>query len=449
MKKTVRILCFVLALVMAVSLLSVSAFAGSESNVREYNGYLAFGSSITRGYGLDGYYNDNVAANMQIEGSYPKLVADACNVPLENRYCATYGGFTASATLVLLGEEPDFTDEYDVNNFETRFKRDMVCRYCTDEQKAVLSRYTGIESSIVGAKPIDEIIAQSDLISLEYGIQDTVFRAGSLAGYMNFDFKNATTEEIAGFAEAFLSEIDDGNELLFDSLHRIIDHIIRVNPDATIVLLGSFNPLANLSLKEDMVLPLGSILSSTSALLNSQYKVLAEEYDNVVYCDVSNVDTYATEDGTAILSEGFFAADGGGASTHPSANGLRYMAHQILSVLPEVTETSKTDISVHMGIVKQVSSVVLDGIPVNNYTMEDSVLTIPYSFKTAKSLTVTTVNEDGTTGTYIYQLSYNDGYTAYRIYSTNDNAVTAKKAINSVVNICKTIVNKLGSLFSK
>jgi len=449
MKNTKRILTLLLALLMAVSCLGISALAGDEENVKQYSGYLVLGDSISRGYGLEGYYDNDASAQI-LPNSYPGIVADACKVPEDNRYSVAYGGMTASATLVLLGEEEDFTDKYDVECFAMRFKTDLIARFCTPEQQKALDKYVDHDQQVTITRPfksIDDIIRQSDLISLEYGIQDVFFRAIELSGFESMD--TSDPEQLKELASGIVTKAYEGYELLCESLPRVIDHIKGVNPNATITMLGIYNPIFNLRLEDEMFLPVGTAFSTITGLLNQKLKSIADSYDNVLYVDISNVDTCATENDTAILSDGFFAVDGGGPSTHPSPDGLRYIAHEVLNALPKVKPVCKTDISVHMGKVKDVKSVILDNKAVKNFTMEDSVLTVPNLSKNAMLLTVTTVNDDGSTGVYCYQLKYEDGYSAYRIYSTNDAVKTATTAVKSMASVGSKLASKVTSLFKK
>lgn len=106
----------------------------------------------------------------------------------------------------------------------------------------------------------------------------------------------------------------------------------------------------------------------------------------------------------------------------------------------------KTTITVDLGFVEDVDYVLVDGVKSYNYTLEGNVLTVPHLTKFAKLLTVAAVDEHGKVTVQLYQLAYNDGYTAYRLLSNSDVVGTATKAVKTCVSTVKSL---LGGLFKK
>ena len=127
------------------------------------------------------------------------------------------------------------------------------------------------------------------------------------------------------------------------------------------------------------------------------------------------------------------------------------IAREILSVLPLADNSMPADkgknIVIDLGRFENVDSVKLDGISVKNYSMDNYVLTVPCSRTTAHFLTVTIKGADGKTALVTYQLNYDGGYSAHRIYGTNDArgiaAKTLKSAFIAPVSIIKNVAGLL------
>ena len=179
--------------------------------------------------------------------------------------------------------------------------------------------------------------------------------------------------------------------------------------------------------------------------MNKLYRQWAKEY-NVLYADIANTETLATESDWSLLGD---FKDNSFTGTHPSQKGYDYIVRQILAQLPEKEE--KKDITVDLGRFEKVDYVLVNGIPVKNYTMNGFELTIPYSGPLATNLTIGVKNDDGTVAVQTYQLKYKigEGYTAYRLFGNNDIEGAAKKPFNLIVKLFKTIIEKIKELFAK
>ena len=80
----------------------------------------------------------------------------------------------------------------------------------------------------------------------------------------------------------------------------------------------------------------------------------------------------------------------------------------------------------------------------NGYT-----ITIPYGSELAVNLTVGIVGEDGKVAVQTYDLKYDNGYTAYRVYGTNDAVGSLEKPISNTVTIGQKLISSIKGLFSK
>jgi len=466
MNKTfTKILSVALVLVMVVSMFAITGFAATEQTVVQYGkagGYLAIGDSIGRGCGSDGFYMDrDIAADggqydiytlRNVEGSYPYLVAQAvgCEAPADitdqnaTYWPLTYPGMTTAVALDVLGVDDNYSD--------TR----LNYSYYNDVLK-----YFGYEGSSTGARgeayvegecglcgnPI-ELIQQADLITVELGMCDIFYRAyriiskgGFLADGLKFDVSSLESiKELLSTAVALLQE---GYDLWAKNYPMMIERILELNPDATVVMVGSFNMVNQLTLLDETQFPLGSLFSVITDKMNKQYEQWAKQY-NILYADITNTETLATESDWSVLGD-FLKNNNSFAGSHPSQNGHDYIARQILAQLPEKEDTK--NIVVDLGRFDKVDKVVVNGITVKNYDLTDHVLTVPYSGPLASSLKISLKNDDGTVSVQYYKLSYNSetGYSAYRVYGNNDIAGFFKRPFELI----KKLFELIGKLFKK
>ena len=204
-------------------------------------------------------------------------------------------------------------------------------------------------------------------------------------------------------------------------------------------MVGSFNLLNELTLTDETVIPLGSLFSGLTTKMNIQYEKWAKEF-NVLYADVANTEVQATENDWSLLGD---FKDNTFTATHPTQAGYDYMVRQILSVLPEAT--AKEGISVDLGRFDKVDYVLVNGLPVTNYSMDGFVLDIPYPALIGTSLTVGVKNDDGTVSARFYQLIYNadTGYSAYRIYGRNDIFGTLLRPFKLIIGLVKSLIEKV------
>ena len=475
MKRSVKtILSITLSLLILFSCCAVG-FAATEKNVRQYGkegGYLAIGDSISRGCGAEGFYIDEDGSYMpngegqygayhirNVQGCVPYLVAQAvgCTAPYEMAdQNATYWpfafpGMTTAVTLDLLGVDDGFTDE----KLNYAYYKDML-------------QYFGYEGSFNGVREGDvfdpetdgqcgniiELAQKADLITVQLGMCDIFYRAyriisngGMLADGMQFDL--SSPEAIVNLVETAIREMKFGFDYWKQYYPVLIEKLIELNPDATIVMVGSFNLVNQLTITDDTIAPIGSIITAITADMNRLYRQWAKKY-NILYADISNTETQGTENDWALLGD---FKDNTFTGTHPTQNGYNYIARQILAQLPE--EDNSKNIRVDLGRFNSVDYVLVNGIPVSNYTMDGFMLTIPYSLPGATSLTIGVKNDDGTVAIQTYKLVYRigEGYTAYRVYGTNDIEGKIKKPGQLIIKLIKLVFEKISDaikgLFNK
>ena len=460
-KKTLAVL---LSLLMLCSC-AVAAFAATAETVAKYGeagGYLAIGDSISRGCGAEGFYIGNNGEYLpegegqygeyslrNVQGCVPYQIAQAvgCKAPMDmtdpdaTYWPFTYPGMTTAVTLDLLGVDDGFTD----TKLNYAYYKDML-------------QYFGYEGSLDGVREGDtyvagecgqcgniiDLIGRADLITVQLGMCDIFYRAyrivsngGMLADGMQFDL--SSPEAIKKLVSTAIEEMQFGYEYWEAHYPMLIEKILELNPDATVVMVGAFNIVNELTISDDTIAPIGSIITAITASMNQKFREWSKKY-NILFADITNTETLATENNWSLLGD---FKDNTFVGTHPSQKGYDYITRQILDVLPP--DMSSGGIEVDLGRFTKVDYVLVDGIPVKNYTMDGFVLKIPYKSPMADNLTIGVKNDDGTISVQTYQLVYKigEGYTAYRMGGTNDLVGTVKKPASTFIKLLKMLFEKI------
>lgn len=465
MKKRMHsILAAVLALVLlgACVIPALAATAETVTQYGEAGGYLAIGDSISRGCGAEGFYIDQDKAEggqydelflRNVQGAFPTQLAAAfgCKMPDDitdqdaNFWPLCYPGMTTGMVMDLLGIDDGFKDE--ALNYP--YYGDML-------------QYFGWEGSFDGVREgesyrddgscgqcgnIMELIPKADVITVQLGMCDVYYRAyriatsgGSLAGGADVDL--SSPEAIANLVASALRELKFGFEYWKQWYPVLIETLQKMNPDADIVMVGAFNLINELTLLDDTMLPIGDLITAISSSMNACYRQWEKQF-GVKFADITNAETLSTESGWSLLGE---FKDNAFPGTHPSQKGYDYITRQILAELPP--ETTSHEISVDLGRFNAVDYVLVNGIPVKNYTLDHFRLTVHYAGPGATSLTIGVKNADGTLSVQTYQLVYHAGagYTAYRVAGSNDFFGTLTKPLRTIVKLFRALFEKLAEL---
>lgn len=486
MKKRTRILAMFLAVIMTASLICIPGLADETedpyASLKEGTGYLAIGDSITRGYAAsekwddEGYTidkNDPPNHNCRrVTGSYPLLVADTLGlsapddmtVKTAQYWPIAQDAVTTAFIIDLLGLEDNYTDtEYLKNNnrygMENRYKADLY--YFGDEESIA---YDGVSKygEVGHGKSIRELVAGSSLITIGIGMSDVFNRARSLAS-INGSVLSQGTDGLINALKDFVSRMYEGYELWKNGFPLILDYFKdNVKDDAIVIIIGAINPMFNMTITDDIPVPVGTVMSTITELMNSQYKKWAKEY-GFEFLDISNVETGTTTYGENIID--FASADvrGQGIATHPTPEGYAQIARMIVDVVDEqlaknaaeeqhqryIPEVPKTYIQVDLGRFQKVDYVKVDGIRILNYSVNDYVLTIPWLTTTADTLAVEIVNEDGSVTLLTYYLKYDHGYSVHRIYESNDILKTITTMVKTILSFSLNIVRNIYNMINK
>ena len=436
MKKAGKFLSFVLVLVMVFSLCGVSAMAATAENVVQYGeqgGYLALGDSVSRGCGASANYRGEYYnfADRTVPGAFPYRIAQAVGCQINddaadntdnNYWPVCFPGQTLASTLDLMEIDDGYYDDV----------------YAHGTQPGHFTNY-GYMTRYYG--DVCEYAKQASLITIELGMCDVFYRAQMLA--------NMECGENIGleWIEADLMHAWEGYNYWVDAYPKLLQWIKDNCPNATVVLVGMYNMFDEVTITDDMLLPVGDLISVVSSLMNQNMKYWAAQY-GYTFVDISSVETPIAEQDLSI--DAFINGDGT-LNTHPSIEGNAYIARRVLAALPAVEEIPqcKTNIVVDLGQFTKVDYVMVNGVKVDKYVMKDHVLTVPYKTRLANNLTVAVKQDDGKIALYTYQLVYKDGYTAYRIYGNSDVVGSALKAVDNVKNVGTKLVTSIGGLFKK
>ena len=438
-------------------------------------GYLAIGDSIGRGCGADGsyIYKDGSPTNSNkpggqydqyefrnVEGAYTTLIAQELNCKMPDEmtdqdatfWPLCYPGLTTAMVLDVMGVD----DHYEDTALNYPYYDDVL-------------EYFGYDDSFDGVRPehskdaviaekgeigkcgsVKDLVEKASLITVEIGMCDVFYRTYRICsnGGMlseNAEFDLSSPEAIATLVGTASAQMYEGYTHWKVYYPFIIDTLLKWNPDATIVMVGSFNLVNELTISEKIPVALGSLFSSFTDMMNKQYKEWYKKYNGkVLYADISNTEPKAAEEDWSLMGE---FMDNTFAGTHPSQAGYNYITRQILDVL-EGDKEPTTDIIVDIGRYDKVDYVYVDGKQVSDYTVEDYKLTIPYSGTGAKNLTIGIKGEDGAIAVQTYALSYSGGsYNANRVYGTSDIEKTSKPILDLLKSLFQKIIDFFKGLF--
>lgn len=395
-----RGLSLVLCLVLIFSLTS-GAFAATK--YKHFDSVFSIGDSNAMGYGLKGY-KDYVNRDYLhgLKGSYTAYIRNYLDLTTEKCNTMTYPGMRSKDALYYLGGKVDMTGDEYFEKFSTESWPESLI---TDNGPKGKNFQNQIKN---GGK---------SLILLATGPADTFYSATQ-----NTIYSSKYSSKLLA-AAALPAALDKGFDEFVEYFPKLIQRLKTLNPQATILIVGYYNPLKNLKLTD---LSLTSVFDSASILsenMNAKFKEWAKQY-GCLYADITNAETYTLE---RSLTFADLISSGNGKIYHMTADGHKYAARQILNQIKATPDPVTTKLTVDLGSVTSVSQVKLDNVAVSNftYTASNHKLIVPCSVKTAKSLVVTEVFKDGNTYVADYELIWEAGvgYIAHCKSMTKSSAV--------------------------
>ena len=382
-KNTKRLISLLLVVVMCASL-GFSVLAATPETVGQYKTYLALGDSVGAGFGQPQYnaYGEVVHLWDRIEGSYPDVLANYVHAETMYPYCIP--GLSSQTMRYL------FDDSYDGGFLLNSSQIDNLTGGAFD--KATLTEWRGKFRSAT---------AEADLITLDVGLNDTwegayglLYEIANYGTVLGGDPRETLQEELAKYgtwdtvsrlAQAYLTAWATNPDKIaywlvswvqflmtyFTDFSQnfpvIVDKIFELNPDAIVVAPLSFNSFKSLKIIEGdrgaylltidttngaplqiggLTIPKQIHISSTllgnipQGSYDFCYDAVRESME-VKYpgqfftCDIGEVELIGNHM-TAPMFENQ-TMDDSGYNPHPTTAGHKYIADQILAVLPEST----------------------------------------------------------------------------------------------------------------
>ena len=346
-KVTKRIISLFLALMMMAMAFGIEAFAATATTVRQYKVYTSLGDSIAAGYSTPDYTNhaDRILSKRRIEGSYPALLAD--DVLAVKFYPYAQPGFRTAELRLLLDE---------TGNYKGDELTDTILPMQTDN-------FSNLKSVSAQRTEYIKAVKEADLITLDIGLNDTQFPmvAAALEVEKDLPFDPHYESEIADIAKQLGSvgklmeyayacikvplstpryaiAIAKALNLVFvefkNNYDAIVKSIYSLNPDVTVVAVGTYNPFGGWTAGG---IDIGKLFQPLYDNMNKTKKSYCSTYGKqYLYVDTSDVEK---------ITNSTPPLDAGGFDPHPTLAGHQYIEKQILTALPEGYRPPKTPVS--------------------------------------------------------------------------------------------------------
>ena len=321
-----RTLALVLTVVMLIGVCSVGAFAATLENVQHYDTYVCLGDSIAEGFGPD---NPDYVGLKRVPFAYHSFVADA--VTADNFYPMARPGGSTSEVLYFL----DNTVAYDSSYFRIPIEQEAAEALRIQIRNAV--KDADLITLNVGSNDIftTTLFAVAGVLYAETEIPEDVQKMINNYGDYGQAFQELILranklgrlpEVIRTFRETFTAAYQQFRT----NWNLICKSIYELNPDVTLVAVGFFNPVKSLRLTGTSLLEIGQIMDSAALMMNTFVKYNADYSRQYLYADVYETECYKL---LPVDDPNFGATMV--PNVHPTHDGHRFMAEQIVKVLPE------------------------------------------------------------------------------------------------------------------
>ena len=341
----VRALALLLAFVLLGGLLAVSAQAANASNVKQYNHYVCIGDSIAAGYGS---YARDVRGFVTVPEAYHSHVAAATGATVQS--LAHTGMRTVEVRWLL---DDDYSASAEAESLRAMYFNGLhdilwwmqishdtpdspdLARYADPDSeyyirpaiRETLRPYinAGEKGGAYGFKEFyRQQIAASDLVTVALGLND-IFLYAMKTTAAKLPNLNLVTEVLD-----FMNNMRIGSDAFKANWAPMINRIHELSPNAKIVVVGMYNPFGKVkAFSTQETVAVGRLADVLVASLNSYMKSQAASL-NYEYADVTNTPI----DDTVPFSDPTFF-DEIVKDCHPTPEGHKYIADQIIAVLPE------------------------------------------------------------------------------------------------------------------
>ncbi len=367
MKQTRKLLAILLALVLAMSAICVTAFAAHK---KQYQSYVFFGDSVTTGFGIQSYTDvadeGGTAEGKRVPGAYPDLVAKGVGIDEnnENYYNEAHSGWRTSELRETL--DPTYNNE------------DGAVAKALSEGMANGKTLCDPQDPALQAR-IREAIAKSDLVTIDLGsndIQLPIIMALYAAIYPQYasyfgqpEYKDWVVEDLLKkygsendmilkmtetlakihgieYALEVVSKAALGGLYKFNTNYpAIINLIHEINPNADIYVIGLYNPMSEATLTDDIPIKVGKALDPVIMSLNLYLAQLSPAKRYYTYVDAFNTSVIGTISLASFVGSDMNLAGMGEytINIHPNDAGHAYIAKQVLNAIPDVEDPAPAE----------------------------------------------------------------------------------------------------------
>ena len=353
-----RIFAILMAFVMVLSISCISAFALYKDNT-EYAEYTFFGDSVTTAYGIPDYFvvkkKYTTAEGYRVKDSYADVIATGVGIEGEEKYHnEAHSGWRTSEVREIVDPTYNNDDGSAAQGIASVFGAQGAQKTLEENRARIIAE-----------------LKRSDLITLDIGSNDlqlplilslfTVMNPTASPDYTAWQIEKmlkeygSSVEVINALAQAVA--LAHGAEFAIETISKaaltglkkfqenypvMMRKIREINPNATIVGIGFYNPFSNTRIHPSIPISIGKLVDPVIQSMNLYISKLCPARDCYLYADAFNVTTIGTVNLSDFLGGG---SDGGlfGSEAannfmlyiHPNVEGHAYIAKQVLDVLPE------------------------------------------------------------------------------------------------------------------
>ena len=327
-----RMLSMLLAAILVFSALGVTASAATRENVQHYDTYMCIGDSIAAGFYVDG--DSSVGRKLEVmPNAYHSIVAEATGAKLLQFGWSAFR--TVELRYMLEGERHDLDDTW-LDLFGFLIRDDQLDQHRTAyldaiNQADLITVNLGSNDVLsYSMKKTLNLLSTSDDCVLAAKVRELMSKCGDFgtAFVKVLDYAEKAGKlpiVLASLNPTLMKAVSAYQENFTACMRGIHDR----NPYATVVVVGVYNPMTNVSLVENGNLKLAALVQPTVDIMNQFLKYGCPYSDWYRFAPVPNVTTWPMS-----LIGGDFASEVI-TKVHPTEVGHSYMADQILSVLPE------------------------------------------------------------------------------------------------------------------
>lgn len=318
-KASKKLFAILLAVLMIVSVASLSAFA-YDRNGHQVKKLVMLGDSIAAGFSLPDYDRHGVYClqNKRVKGSFGDLVATKFGITGKDYTPYVSPGFRTKEIRVFL--ENDYEGDFVTQNFIGELSGNP--NYNLEVMKS--KRET-----------MQKKISKADMVMLEIGFNDTWLT--TMGAYTDFSMTGNDPIGRVLNTPRYLYELQMAIQDTLFNFQQNFDPIIKdlyrlMKPGATLVVVGCYNPFKDWTIPDGSMIYAGQLLNFLYDNMNSVMRSYAGDgVHDYVFVDVPNTEVISNS--VNDMLSGVPALHKGGWDPHPTEAGHRYIANQILTAL--------------------------------------------------------------------------------------------------------------------